>query len=59
MAGLTFRGLAKITGNLGVALDIGDFREVEIATVRLRFAGRRGLEIFVGLGSFQLPAILL
>jgi hypothetical protein len=54
MTGLTFGGLAKIAGDLWIPFDIGDLGEIQIAAVRLGFAGECGLEIFVGLRSLEL-----
>ena len=45
---------AAVAGDLRVPLDVGDLGEIEIAAVRLRLAGERGLEVGLGSGPFQL-----
>src|SRR4051812_45011056 len=39
VAGLALGGVAEQARDVGLALDVGDLREVEVATVRLRLAG--------------------
>ena len=53
VAGLAVGGLAEVAGDLGVALDVGDLREVEVAAVRLRLAGERVLQVLVRLRALQ------
>jgi hypothetical protein len=53
VAGLAVRGLLEVAGHFGVALDIGDLGEVEVAAVGLGLAGEGGLQVFVGLGAFE------
>src|SRR5579883_1232374 len=50
VAGLAVGRLLEVAGDLGVALDVGDLREVEVAAVRLRLAGEGLLEVRMGLG---------
>jgi hypothetical protein len=47
VAGLALGGVAEVAGDLGVALHVGDLREVEVAPVRLRLAGERVLEVLI------------
>ena len=51
VAGLAVGGLLEVAGDLGVALDVGDLCEIEVAAVRLRLAGKRVLEVLMGLRS--------
>jgi hypothetical protein len=53
MAGLAFRGGAEDRGHIVLALDIRLVGEIEVAPVRLGFAGESGLEVVVGLGAFE------
>ena len=53
VAGLAFGGLTEVAGDLGVALDVGNLREVQVAAVGLRLAGEGGLQVAVGLGAVQ------
>jgi len=54
MTGLAFRGVAEQTGDVGLALDVGDLGEIEVAAVRLRLAGEGILEIRVRLASLEI-----
>jgi hypothetical protein len=51
--GLAVRRLAEVAGDLGIALDVRDLREVQIAPVRLGLARERVLEVVVCLRAFQ------
>ena len=53
VAGLALGGVAEQAGDIGIALDVGLLGEVEIAAVRLRFAGERVFQVLVGLGPFE------
>ena len=53
MAGLAFRGGAEHGGHVVVAFDVGLLSEIEIAAVRLGFAGEGGLQIFFGLAALE------
>ena len=53
VAGLAVGRLLEVARDLGVALDVGDLREIEVAPVRLRLAGERLLEVLVRLGSLK------
>ena len=63
VAGLAFRGGAEHGGDVVVAFDVGLLREIQITAIGLQFAGKRGLQVILGLatfkrghdGSFQLP----
>jgi hypothetical protein len=48
VAGLTLGGVAEIAGDLGVALDVGDLGEIQVAAVGLALAGERVFEVLVG-----------
>ena len=54
VAGLAVGGVTEVAGDLRMALDVGDLREVEVAAVRHRLAGECRLQVLVGLRSFQL-----
>ena len=54
VAGLAFGGGAEHGGDVVVAFDVGLLREIQIAAVRLRFAGECGFQIFLGPGAFQI-----
>ena len=54
VSGLTLGGVAEVAGDLGIALHVGDLREVHVAAVRHRLAGERVLQVLVGLRSLQL-----
>ena len=54
VAGLAFRRVAEVAGDLRVSLHVGILREVEVAAVRHRLAAERLLEVVVGLGAFEL-----
>jgi hypothetical protein len=53
VTGLGLGRVAKEPTDVGVALDVGAAGEIEVATVRLRLAGERFLEIRVGLRALQ------
>ena len=53
MAGLAFGGRAEHGGDVVVAFDIGLLREIQIAAVGLALAGKRGLQIVLGLRTLQ------
>ena len=53
VAGLALGDRAEQRGDVGVALDVGLLREVQVAAVRLALAGERLLEVVVGLGSVE------
>jgi hypothetical protein len=54
VAGLALRGLAEVAGDLGIALDVRDLREVEVAAVRLGLAREGVLEILLGLAALEI-----
>jgi hypothetical protein len=54
VAGLAFGGRAEHGGDIVVAFDVGLLGEIQIAAIGLRFAGKRGLEIALCLGTFQI-----
>jgi hypothetical protein len=65
MAALRFRPVSPIGspafsrraehgGDVVIAFDVGLLREVEIATVRLAFAGKGVFQILLGLRAFEL-----
>ena len=58
VARLGLGGVAEEAADLGIALDVGAAREVEIAAVRLRLAGEGVLQVLVGLGSVQRGHVL-
>ena len=49
VTGLAFGDRAEQRGDVGVALDVGLLREVEVAAVGLALARERFLEVVVGL----------
>src|SRR5262249_25676014 len=53
MTGFAFRSFAEVTGHFGIAFHIGHLREIEVAPVRLRLAGKGVLQIRMGLCAFQ------
>src|SRR5262249_6677900 len=59
VTGLALGGVAEQAGEIGVTLDVGDLREVEVAPVGLRLAGERVLEVLVGLAALQVGHRLL
>src|SRR5438552_12030651 len=59
MAGLSFRGRAKDGSNVVLTLDVCLVGEVQIAPIRLRFAGERGFQVFMRLGALQIHIQLL
>src|SRR5271154_1228844 len=59
VAGLAFGGGAEDRRDVVEAFDVGLLREIEIAAIRLAFAGERVLQILFGLGAFQGHRILL
>jgi hypothetical protein len=52
--GLAFRNRAEQRGNVGIALDVGLLREVEVPTVRLALSGEGFLQIVVRLASLEI-----
>src|SRR3954471_16561214 len=54
VAGLALGDGAEQRGDVGVALDVGLLREVEVAAVRLALARERLLEVLVGLGTLEI-----
>ena len=59
VTGLTFGDRAEQRGDVGVTLDVGLLREVEVPAVRLALARERGLQVVVGLGSIELGHLVL
>ena len=59
MAGLAVGGVLEEAGDLGVALDVRDLGEVQVAAVRLRLAGERVLQVLVGLGPVECLAMIV
>ena len=53
VTGLAFGGRTEHRGHVVVTLDVGLGGEVEVAAVRLRFAGERGLEVRFGLAALE------
>src|SRR5689334_24091038 len=53
MAGLAFGGRAKERRDVVMPFDVGLGGEIEVAAVRLRLAGKRGLQVVVRLRSLQ------
>src|SRR5713101_2269806 len=51
---LTFGHRAEQGGDIGVALNVGLLREVEVTTVRLALSRERLFEVVVGLGAVQI-----
>jgi glyoxylase I family protein len=58
VAGLAFGGRAEHGGDVVVAFDVGLVREIQVAAVGLRFAGKCGLQVAFGLGSLEFEDIL-
>ena len=54
VTGFGLRGVAEEAADVGVALDVGPAREVEVPAVRLRLARERVLQIVVSLGSLEI-----
>ncbi len=54
VARFAFRSRAKYCGHVVVTLDIGLRREVQITTIRLRFARERVAQILFGFRAFEL-----
>jgi hypothetical protein len=54
VARFAFRRVAKQTGDIRQALNVGLLGEVQIPAVRLRFSGKCCFQIFVGLRTFQI-----
>ena len=54
MARLAFGGRAEQRSDVVLAFDVRLVCEVEVAAVRLRFAGKRGLQVVVGLRAFEI-----
>ena len=53
VAGLGLRGVAEQAADVGIALDVGLPREVQVAAVRLRLAREGILEVVVGLAALE------
>ena len=53
MAGLAFGRRAEQRRDVVLAFDVGLVREIQVAAVRLRLAGERGLEVVVGFRAFE------
>ena len=53
VTGLALGGRTEHGRHVVVAFDVGLLGEVEVAPVRLAFAGEGGLQIFLGFGAFQ------
>ena len=53
VAGLGLGGVAEEPADLGIALDVGDAGEVEVAAVRLALAGEGVLQVLVGLAALS------
>ena len=53
VAGLALGGFAEVARDLGVALDVGNLGEVEVAPVGLGLAGKGVLEVLMGLGAVE------
>src|SRR6202162_6067495 len=53
MAGLALGGGTKYRGDVVEAFDIGLGREIQITTIRLRFAGKCVLQILLSFGSTE------
>src|SRR3954468_19372850 len=53
VSGLAFGGRAEKRGYVVLAFDVGLRGEVQVAAIRLRFTGERGLQVVVGLGTFE------
>src|SRR6476646_8686047 len=51
--GLAFGDRAEQRRDLGMSVDVGLLREVEVATVRLALARERGLQVLLGLAALQ------
>ena len=54
VAGLALGDRAEQRRDVGIALDVGLLREVQVAAVRLALAGERLLEVLLGLAALQL-----
>jgi hypothetical protein len=57
--GLAFSGGAKYGRNVVLAFDIGFRSEIQVASVGLRFASERVLQVLMRLGAFELHNYLL
>ena len=53
VAGLAFGGGAEQRGHVVLPLDVGLVREVQVAAIGLRFAGKGVLQVLLGLRTFQ------
>lgn len=53
MAGFAFRRRAEHRGDVVVAFDVGLLREIQIASVGLRLARERGLQVVFRLAAFE------
>jgi hypothetical protein len=54
MAGFAFGGRAKNGGHVVESLHVGLPGEIEVAAIRLRFAGKRVLEVLLRLAALQI-----
>ena len=59
VAGLALRHRAEQRGDVGVALDVGLLREVEVPAVRLALPRERFLEVVLGLAAVEVGHALL
>ena len=59
VAGLALGDRAEQRRDVGVALDVGLLREVQVAAVRLALAGERFLQVVVGSTALELGHALL
>ena len=53
VSGLRIGGVLEQAGDVRKSLDVRDAREVEVATIRLRFAGERILQVVEALGALE------
>jgi hypothetical protein len=53
MAGFTFSGRTKNSGDVVVTLNVSALREIQVTPVGLRFAGECVFEVLFGLGAFE------
>ena len=53
MAGFPFGRLAEVACDLGVPFDVGDLREVKVASVGLGLTCECGCEVIVGLAALE------
>jgi hypothetical protein len=59
VAGLAFRRRAKDRSDVVLPFDVGLAREIQISSICLRLAGKRGLEVIVSLAALEIHRILL